>query len=866
MEKNKKHHFRPDKSLTATLVTIITIFVLLIAVYFMIDHFLRGYALNRMEEGVNTVIKEVSYILDRDSKMLKAAAGTFEDVGDFKNIESLQEVLRTNSKLFETMNLNILLPDNRLVAADGNIYDVEGKISFEEEARHGEHVSDRVTNVITGTPVIRQYVPIIQNGETVAVLYGVIDLDTLSEALNVDNIYYASASVYIIDTKNGDLLLDTYPTHKELGNIHQYYEKNYARKTKGELTWDEYLAEIMELKTGYVIFKTAQTDGWDYMYYAPAKINNWVIAVEVPEKVAFESVFAVRKMCIAIGIMLFIIVVAYYLYMRRNAKIAVEGAVKHAVLKEKLHKAEAADKAKSIFLSNMSHDIRTPMNPIIGYTTLVQANLDNRERVEEYLKKILSSSNHMLSLVNDVLDMSRIESGKLNIEEKECSISDIFRDMRNIIQSQIQSKQLNFYMDTVDITNEDIFCDKLHINQVLLNLLSNAIKFTPPGGTVAMMIQQKPSAPEGYGAYEIRVKDTGIGMSEDFIEHIFEPFERERNTTASGISGTGLGMAITKNIVDAMGGSIKVISEQGKGSEFIINFEFRLQDTPRHVGTIKELAGLRALVADDSFTTCDSVAKMLHQIGMRPDWVLHGKEAVLHAKQAHELGDDYNAYIIDWLLPDLNGLEVVRQIRAIVGYDTPIIIVTAYDWADFEEEARKVGVTAFCSKPIFLSELRDILVSTAKVHAPEIPPKKEDPVKEFRADNTRLLLVEDNELNREIAQELLEERGFIVEHAEDGSIAVEMVRKSQPGYYSVILMDVQMPNMNGYDATRAIRALENKSLAMIPVIAMTANAFNEDKQKAMEAGMNAHVAKPVDVDKLMETLKRILENKKSAVS
>ncbi len=860
MEKNKKHHFRPDKSLTATLVTIITIFVLLIAVYFMIDHFLRGYALNRMEDGVNTVIKEVSYILDRDSKMLKAAATTFEEVGDFKDVESLKEVLSTNSEVFETMNLNILLPDNKVLSADGNIYDGDGKISFEEEAALGEHVSDRVNNVNTGSQIIRQYVPIVQNGETVAVLYGVTELDTLSADLNVDNIYNDSASVYIIDTKNGDLLLDTYSKHTGLGNMADYALDKYPRETKGKLDWDEYTQEIMSLKKGYVIFRTALTDGWDYMYYAPANINNWAIAVEVPEKEAFKSVFAVRQMCIGIGAMLFIIVVAYYIYMRRNAKIAMEGAVKHAVLKEKLHKAEAADKAKSIFLSNMSHDIRTPMNAIIGYTTLVQANLDNRERVEEYLKKILSSSNHMLSLVNDVLDMSRIESGKLNIEEKECSISDIFRDMRNIIQSQIQSKQLNFYMDTVDITNEYIFCDKLHVNQVLLNLLSNAIKFTPPGGTVAMMIQQKPSAPEGYGAYEIRVKDTGIGMSEDFIEHIFEPFERERNTTASGISGTGLGMAITKNIVDAMGGSIEVISEQGKGSEFIINFEFRLQETPRqHVGTIKELAGLRALVADDSFTTCDSVSKMLHQIGMRPDWVLHGKEAVLHAKQAHELGDDYNAYIIDWLLPDLNGLEVVRQIRAIVGDDTPIIIVTAYDWADFEEEARKVGVTAFCSKPIFLSELRDILVSAAKVHAPEIPPKEADPVKEFRADDTRLLLVEDNELNREIAQELLEERGFIVEHAEDGSIAVEMVKKSQPGYYSVILMDVQMPNMNGYDATRAIRALDDKALATIPIIAMTANAFNEDKQKAMEAGMNAHVAKPVDVDKLMETLKRILE-------
>ena len=853
----KKHLLKVDKNLTATLVTIITIFVLLIAVYFMIDHFLRGYALNRMEDGVNTVIKEVSYILDRDSKLLKAAASTFEEVGDFKDVESLQEVLRTNSKLFETMNLNILLPDDRLVAADGNVYNVEGKISFENEAKLGEHVSDRVTNVITGTPVIRQYVPIIQNGEAVAVLYGVTDLNTLSVDLNVDNIYNDSASVYIIDTNNGDLLLDTYPTHKELGNIHQYDEKNYARQTKGNLTWNEYMQEIMDLKTGYVIFKTAQTDGWDYMYYAPANINNWVIAVEVPEKEAFKSVFAVRQMCIALGIMLVIIVVAYYLYMRRNAKIVMEGAVKHAVLKEKLHKAEAADKAKSIFLSNMSHDIRTPMNAIIGYTTLVQTSLDNREKTEEYLKKILSSSNHMLSLVNDVLDMSRIESGKLNIEEKECTISDIFRDMRNIIQTQMQSKQLNFYMDTVDIINEDVYCDKLHINQVLLNLLSNAIKFTPAGGTVALTIQQKPTVKNGYGTYEIRVKDTGIGISKGFIEHIFEPFERERNTTASGIQGTGLGMAITKNIIDAMGGSITVTSEQGKGTEFVIELDLRLQSDPKNFEAIRELQGLRALIADDSFTTCDSISKMLRQIGMRSDWVLHGKEAVLHAKQAHEIGDDYSAYIIDWLLPDLNGLEVVRQVRAIVGYDTPIIIVTAYDWTEFEDEARKVGVTAFCSKPIFLSELRDTLVSATCGRISEAKAES-DTVQTQEFTGTRLLLVEDNELNREIAEELLTERGFTVDKAENGEIGVEMVKNAKHGYYSAILMDIQMPRMNGYDATKNIRALQDKELANIPIIAMTANAFEEDKKLALECGMNAHIAKPINVDILMETLENIL--------
>ena len=501
------------------------------------------------------------------------------------------------------------------------------------------------------------------------------------------------------------------------------------------------------------------------------------------------------------------------------------------------------------------------MNAIIGFTTLAQANLDNRERTQDYLKKIMSSSNHLLSLINDILDMSRIESGKLNIEEKECSISEIFKDMHNIIQSQMYSKQLNFFMDTIDVVDEDIYCDKLHVNQVLLNLLSNAIKFTPAGGTVALTIRQLPRAPRGYGSYEIRVKDTGIGMSEEFTKHIFEPFERERNTTASGIQGTGLGMAITKNIIDTMGGTIELVSEQGKGTEFTIHLDFRLQSEPKTVEAVRELEGMRALVVDDSFSTCDSVTKMLCQIGMRPEWVLHGKEAVLHARQAYELGDEYHAYIIDWFLPDLSGLEVVRQIRAIVGDSAPIIIVTAYDWTAFEEEARNAGATAFCNKPVFLSELRDVLLAATSRTEPELQTVS-IPDLSRQLQGKRLLLAEDNELDREIAEELLSDSGFVVETAEDGTVALEKVKNSVPGYYALVLMDIQMPRMNGYDAARAIRALEDPKLAAIPIVAMTANAFDEDRKRALESGMDAHIAKPIDIKKLLEMLTGILGQEK----
>ncbi len=855
----KEKIIKKDKSLTATGIVIATIIVLLLSAYFKITSVLRDRSLSRLEEGVKTVTEEVTSKLERDSHILNATASIISQADNF-DIDATLSIMETTAPLLETMQVQVLLPDDRILSPNGSVTDSgdNNDISFAKEAPLGEHLSNREYGLSTGAPVLRHYVPIIQDGQTAALLYGVTRLDTLQQSLNIDNIYNASASIYIIDTKSGDFILDTW--HDGLGNISDFSSDKSPRRTKGSLTWDEYTEDLLSLGTNYVIFRSPNTDDWEYMYYSPADINQWSIAVSIPEKEAFASVFAVQRVCFWLGLLMAIVVVLYYWWVSRNAKQAMNMAVEQAVLAEKLQKAEAADRAKSTFLSNMSHDIRTPMNAIIGFATLAQANLDNKERMQEYLKKILSSSNHLLSLINDILDMSRIESGKLNIEEKECSISDIFRDMRNIIQTQMHSKQLNFFMDTVDVIDENIYCDKLHVNQVLLNLLSNAIKFTPSGGTVALTIRQKPRAPKGYGSYEIRVKDTGIGMSQEFSKHIFEPFERERTSTASGIQGTGLGMAITKNIIDTMGGTIELKTEQGKGTEFIINLDFRLQSEPQNVEVIKELQGLHALVVDDSFSTCDSVTRMLRQIGMRSEWVLHGKEAVLHAKQAYELGDEYHAYIIDWFLPDLGGLEVVRQIRAIVGDSAPIIIVTAYDWTSFEDEAREAGVTAFCNKPIFLSELRDILIAAT---SDNLQTQEYNPVPDL-ADHlkgARLLLTEDNELNREIAEELLSDSGFVVETAEDGNIAVEKVKNSEPGYYSLILMDIQMPQMNGYDATKAIRALENPDLANIPIVAMTANAFEEDRKRALECGMNAHIAKPIDVEKLLELLTNILKDR-----
>ena len=524
-------------------------------------------------------------------------------------------------------------------------------------------------------------------------------------------------------------------------------------------------------------------------------------------------------------------------------------------LQEALMQAQHANHAKTTFLSNMSHDIRTPMNAIIGFATIAVSHIDNREQVRDCLQKVLSSSSHLLSLINDILDMSRIESGKVQIKEQECNISELMHNLVNIIQPQVKAKQIELFIDTFDVLNEDVIADALKLNQVFVNLLGNAVKYTPAGGTISFRIQQKTTSHQGYGDYIFKIKDNGIGMTQDFVEHIFEPFEREESATKSGIQGTGLGMAITKNIIDMMGGTISVQSEKGEGSEFTVELCLKLQELEKDAVQIAELAGLRALVIDDDLDMCDSTDRMLKQIGMRSEWTTSSREAVYRAKSAYEMGDSYHTYIIDWQMPELNGIETARKIRSEVGMEAPIIILTAYDWSDIEEEAREAGVTAFCSKPLFLSDLRSTLLS-----ANHLVEQEENAAAWTLEDfsGKHILLVEDNELNREIVEAILMETGFIVDTAPDGTDAVAMMKQAEEYTYDAILMDVQMPIMDGYEATRTIRALPREDVKDIPIIAMTANAMEEDKEAALKNGMNAHIAKPIDIDVFMAVLRKFL--------
>ena len=523
-------------------------------------------------------------------------------------------------------------------------------------------------------------------------------------------------------------------------------------------------------------------------------------------------------------------------------------------LAEALEKSRYASAAKTAFLNNMSHDIRTPMNAIIGFTALASSNVNNVPMVQRYLGKIMTSGNHLLSLINDVLDMSRIESGKVKIEEQEVSLPAILHDLRTIVQADVRSKQLDFQIDTLNVVNETIFCDRLRLNQVLLNILSNAMKYTHPGGTVSVRVIQVTPAEDGRATFEFRVRDSGIGMSQEFLKHVFEPFEREQTTTVSGIQGTGLGLAITKNIVDMMGGSIEVESETGKGSEFAVTFTFRVVEEDEAEKLLPQYEGTRALVVDDDINTCTSLAKMLSEMGLRPDWTTLGKEALVRTQFAREQNEAYGAYFIDWIMADMNGIELTRRLRRTVPPEVPIIILTAYDWTDIEEEGREAGVTAFCSKPIFLSNLRSILLSPVTQEEKQ----EEQPETPESFAGKRLLLAEDNEMNQEIAQMILENAGFELDIVENGQLAVEKMREMPAGTYDLILMDVQMPVMDGYAATRAIRDLEDPLRSGVPIIAMTANAFDEDREEAINSGMNGYVAKPIDIKKLMETLDEFL--------
>lgn len=529
----------------------------------------------------------------------------------------------------------------------------------------------------------------------------------------------------------------------------------------------------------------------------------------------------------------------------------------NAALESALVSAENANRAKTVFLSNMSHDIRTPMNAIIGFSAVAANHIDDREQVADCIEKIQSAGNHLLSLINDILDMSRIESGKATLQEEEENLSDLIHNTVNIMQAQMKAKNIDFQVEIVDVVNERVIVDAMNLNRVFINILGNSVKFTPDGRKILFSIRQKKDAPSGFASYEFRMKDEGVGMDEEFVKKIFEPFERERNVTQSGIEGSGLGMAITKNIVDMMGGVITVHSKKGEGTEFIIDMPMRLSEKEEPILEDEVLKDMQVLVIGEEDDSVDNIILMLKQIGIEADWITSPKEAVERVEQKAECGAPYQVYIVDMLMSGMNEIETIKRLRQKVDNDVPIILLSSYDWGDAAEDAQRAGVTSICLKPFFKSDLIRVLRKVNKVErTEELQEETKEEVVELTGRN--ILLVEDTLLNQRLATTVLEERGANVTLAKNGKEAVNTLERFPVGTFDLVFMDIMMPVMDGYEATKAIRALEREDSKTLPIIAMTANAFEDDKRNALECGMNEHIAKPFKMEILDQVLRKYL--------
>ena len=760
-----------------------------------------------------------------------------------------------------------------LVDDDGNVYKNTGLVAYQAEvdelcSAHAGRFAVRYNRSDAVYEMRREFllfaVPadISFKGLHFRNLIATMNIETLGSELKIDS-YNGKGYSSIIDGA-GNYIVNVSTTHNFL-TYDNFFEDMEGAEIRGHDSAASVLAEAREKGSCSDVYTL---DGEEYIAVASSMEDvDWVLVSVVPLEVFSGTTRGIMNVTYVLLGAVVAVVAAVLILMARSRRQKGELAYaeertrhletieeQHEALNNALALAESANRAKTTFLNNMSHDIRTPMNAIIGFTGLASAHIDNKEQVQDYLAKIGQSSEHLLSLINDVLDMSRIESGKMALSEKDEDLGEILHTLRNIVQADVNAKQLDFYIDC-DVKNQFVVCDKLRLNQVLLNILSNSIKYTPAGGTVSARVTETGLTETGYGRYEFRVKDNGMGMSEEFLKTIFDPFTRVRSSTVSGIQGTGLGMSITKNIVDMMGGTINIRSKEGEGTETVVNLEFKLAGTNVEPPRIAALEGLKSLVVDDDISAARNISRMLHDAGMRSEWCASGKEAVIRTEDALSLGELFKVYIIDWMMPDMNGIETTRRIRQLVGDRAPIIVLTAYDWSDIEEEAKEAGVTAFISKPLFPTDLRNVLNRCCGSVA-EAPAAEEE---HFDFTGKKILLVEDNEMNREIAEEILEEDGFIVDTAEDGSIAVEKMAAAVPGQYDLILMDVQMPVMDGHEATRQIRALPDPALAGITILAMTANAFEEDKQAALAAGMDGFLTKPVEIDKLKATLAEFLK-------
>ena len=688
---------------------------------------------------------------------------------------------------------------------------------------------------------------LMHNGDRSTGLIAAVPLEYITDFLSLEG--DGQMMYYHIIRPDGSFVIQNPNT--ELWHLFEQLQKQLD-PTANELSVDNSIKEFgAALKNHQEFAMTFEVKGEERQIYGISlPYSEWYLVSVMPYSIlddainnlSSQRIFMTLLSCVSVLIILTLIFLRYF-----------------SITRSQVHELETArqvaleaNKAKSEFLANMSHDIRTPMNAIVGMTAIATTHIDDRKQVQNCLRKITLSSKHLLGLINDVLDMSKIESGKLALTTEQISLKEVVEGIVNIMQPQVKTKKQTFDIHVENILTENMWCDGIRLNQVLLNLLSNATKYTPEGGSIQLSLSEEESPKgENYVRIHIKVKDNGIGMSPDFLKKIYESYSRADGARIHKTEGAGLGMAITKYIVDAMEGVIDIKSEPDKGTEFLLTFDF---EKAAAVEMDMVLPSWNMLVVDDDELLCETATDALISIGIKAEWTLSGEKAIEQVIQHHKKRDDYQIILLDWKLPDMNGIQVAREIRRNLGDDVPILLISAYDWSEFEAEAREAGISGFISKPLFKSTLYHALRQYMGIETEDDQTLNQD----IDLSGRRILLAEDNELNWEVAKELLSDLGVALDWAEDGQICLDKFQSSPEGYYDAILMDIRMPHMTGYEATKSIRGLDHPDALTIPIIAMSADAFSDDIQHCLKCGMNAHIAKPIDVVELTRLLKRYL--------
>ena len=800
----------------------------------------------------------------------ETAAAAVRTVGD------LESILETGSYSARLM----------LLDSSGNCYDASGKHgvwSDIDQISSGEarytFISDSYLYQGSYWAFVQKLdVPLQTAGDGVRFTHAVLlkDIHTLSEYY--DSAAYGSQNETYILKSNGTRMHDDISGEK---TIQAYNVLKVLEEMEGQNVPDirAALAEQGTISTNFIL------NGAEY-YYCLTSLEEYdtLLLFLIPaEFVASGTVnmvgTVVRTLLILVVVLLVLLILAAFSIIRQqsstrlfrqeqenlrrqeemNARLEASNAMlarSKETAEQAFQIAEEANRAKSSFLSNMSHDIRTPMNAIVGFAALLARDADHPDKVKEYTRKITASSQHLLGLINDILDISKIEAGKTTLNLSAESIVELIENIDAIIRPQMKAKGHTFEVHSKDLRHELVVMDKLRLNQILLNLLSNAVKYTPEGGRVVLTVQELPQYARQLAHFRFIVADNGYGMSPEYLEKIFHAFTREEDSVTNQIQGTGLGMAITKNLLDLMGGKIAVESEKGKGSTFTVDLELPISEQAIDQDFWQKHGIARLLAVDDEEVVCQNIQLAMEGAGVAVDYVLDGRTAVEQVKQAMQAGRPYHVVLLDWRMPGMDGLETARRLRLEIPREVPILVLSSYDWPEIEEEALAAGVDAFLPKPFFLTSFRqkmDTVLGRAG-------PAPESGGVQSSLEGIHILVAEDNEINAEILSELLDMAGATCDICGNGQLVVESFAHSQPGQYQLVLMDVQMPVMNGYEATRQIRALDHPLARSVPIIAMTANAFAEDIRDALEAGMNAHVSKPIDMAVLEQTIHTVLSS------